>query len=346
MKRLMLLLGMLSWASFPLIACPSCNIFNYLGSSIKSSTEIWMVKIVELKADYIAKLEVTGVIRGSAEAGHQFEANYYSLNAAVGDALIWSNPTSLPPNFPIVPAAWEREVRRLAFNLPIIDTRTAVEFIQGISQEVRDAAEGYVMANFDACRPHLIAALNQGYASRRDPNWDEFVEHRLEQLVRALLLKGDPAVFPALEGLIDRIAAEGPDEALASDRPFRGEPEGAILRAMLIFSPESGETRKRFKQRLKDKLPEVVGANVRWFAFALGDSPDSVEWFKSLPQEQQRAAAYGFYDLSRWHSSWWAHEASQWCRDAALTLYSGDDLTTLVKKDEDQLSRLRRGSKR
>lgn len=329
-------------------ACPHCNIYNYLAGSIESSTEIQLVKVIKMMPENTARFEVLEVIRGDRKIGDTFEGEFYGDKSDIGETLIWSNPSSWPPNFPRLPSHLNPEIQLLVSKDKIETVETAVTFLQGVSRKITDEAEKYTAENYDQCRVPLIDAFDSLYGA--EEKWDEtpFLNHRFEQIVKALLQRNDPKTIEALETRVHAIAVKDPDDFSAENRPFRGEPEGAILKALVADTTKPASLKEHFRAVLFREMPLAKGSNVRWFTYALGTglTPELERRLKELAPEQHRAAAFGIYDLSEFHRSWWAIEDCDACRTAALRLDASEDLTALAKAQEERLKFFRKTKKR
>jgi len=94
----------------PLHACPNCNIYNYLASSVESSTNVYIGQVVVIHAKDTALVKVVEVLRGSHSPGDQLKVEFNGNADNVGTKYLFSNPTSWPPNFPTLPLWLKDEV--------------------------------------------------------------------------------------------------------------------------------------------------------------------------------------------------------------------------------------------
>jgi hypothetical protein len=117
MRRLLAGLSvMASLATLPgrVVACPACNIHNYLTASVCSSKNIYIGKVLKAADEEHATVEVVAVIRGDHKKTSVVTVRLWHPTDYVGKAFIFSDPACDDPNFDTLPLACEDEVRFLA----------------------------------------------------------------------------------------------------------------------------------------------------------------------------------------------------------------------------------------
>jgi hypothetical protein len=201
------------WSPVPVLACPYCNIFNYLAASVRSSTEISVAKVVKVTAEDQAQVQVVRVIRGPFKDGQLLNQKLWNAKAYDGQTLIFCNPTSWPPNFETLPAELEEEVAWLISTAPhmegpgqneqegpgtpplsqaekqsVKNIETALRRIQGISNASRSAGLDWIKEQKSFPSAQIRSALLSTRAPSKTAGELTWQPHRQACLLEALML--------------------------------------------------------------------------------------------------------------------------------------------------------------
>lgn len=323
----------------PSRACPACNIHNYLSHSVDDAKNIYVGEVVSATKEG-SVVSVVEVIRGTVKIGDRRDEEFRGYEA--GEKLVVLTGLEAPPGptFPHLPLLFKDEIRFLAGKDPkITDAADAIVKLQWVSRKSNDLAKTYIKEHYPECRDALIAAYRALYA-RRD-KWSEEVllSHRLNNLVTMLASTDDARSREFLLSVIDDLAKLPGGEIKWDDRPFRGDPEGTILKALVSENETNAEARRVLRAHLERRARELKGSNLRWFAYALGDADLAAcgTLLKSLDAEARRAAAVGVFDLSRYYQSWWANKECEQATALALTLSDDPELKKLANEQNERL---------
>jgi len=341
MKVLPLFVIVVALQCTPGYACPHCNIHNYLAKSVESASNIYVGQIVAIPEENTARVKVLEVLRGTHSPDDQVTVEFYGDRGDIGRKYLFSNPTSWPPDFPTLSLSLKDEVSFLIRkDRKIIDPKDAVKRLQGISRVTTNLAIEYIKAHFPECREHLFDAYRNLYEQK--PKWNDIpvVNHRFEMLVKGITAVEDQKSIEFLQGCVDTLAAERASDISWKDRPFRGEPQGNILKTMLSRGEEPTIYYKTLKAHVRLRVTEMDGPGIRWFAYALAsdDLDASVGLLRTPDPKTRAAAAVGAFDLSEFHRSWWAIEDCDNARELALSLHEGPELRQLAEEQNKRLS--------
>jgi len=116
------------------LACPACNIHNYLAASVRSSTDIFHGEVLRQVDDKTAEIKVLRVLRGKRKIGAAVKSRMYGAKKYVGEEFIFSNPTSHQPTFEVLQLKHEDEVLFLIQKESSVDSvEEAIKRVQGVS---------------------------------------------------------------------------------------------------------------------------------------------------------------------------------------------------------------------
>lgn len=105
---------MLAVPQFNALACPDCNIHNFLVTSVGCSKNIIVGRLKEALEDRKVRVEVLRTIRGTYQKGDVvIMEGPYEASKQCGECFVFSDPENMGPTFAALPASFEDEVRFL-----------------------------------------------------------------------------------------------------------------------------------------------------------------------------------------------------------------------------------------
>lgn len=186
--------------------CPHCNIYNYLGTSVQSSTNVFVGEVLGQADERTARVKVLQVWRGTHEVGSHVTNPMWQAHKHVGEEFIFSNPTSHGPTFENLPLEFEDEVRFLIQEPPTVNSiEEAIQRVQGVSIVTQEIGMKYIEQHHEAALEPLLAELESLMPQVFSGKETFFGEHRLDGLIGALLVKptdtGKEFVFSQIDAL-------------------------------------------------------------------------------------------------------------------------------------------------
>jgi hypothetical protein len=209
-SRLVLAAMLSVFPSVVSIACPHCNIYNYLCPSVRSSSNI-VIGVVERGVDdYATLVNVEKVLRGTNAAGSSITFKTHGMKDAAGRRFIFSDPQASPPTFEVLPEDLEWEVSYLIRGVPTSandweyehhqslaeipdqlqprprDPEEALRAIQGVSEVTRESGIEYAKRNREDMFSRIQKQLSLWGVKSNTKETDDFADHSLDGLVEAM----------------------------------------------------------------------------------------------------------------------------------------------------------------
>jgi hypothetical protein len=283
-----------------ILACPMCNIHNYLGLSVRSSSQVLVVKAVEGEKD---QFQVARVLRGSDRL---LGMKLYGARERFTQGYILCNPSSEPPTFEILPLDMEEEVAWLIATdrqSSLIPERTiragivvsppgypygAVDLVSALSSVVKDTdsdrinadrfekigqAQKASVANVEECLHRLQGISNESRAAGME--W-----------LRAQKAFPTASLLGALQSV--RSAPINKEEF---DRSYR---LACLVEALTLFSPGS-EIQTALQKEL-DWCLKNLGGRIDWT-----EMRQVAGW-----QARYLSALINATAMNAWHPARWA----------------------------------------
>jgi len=305
----------------PAVACPHCNIHNYLGSSVKSSTNIFEATILREIDEKTAEVEVTKTLRGGHKAGGKVQTVMYGGKNHIGKKFIFSDPTSWPPKFEVLPLECEEEILFLLQKEPAIkDMKEGVRVVQMISVQAQGAGRKYIEEHHEAAVPLLIAELNSLAPQVFSTNEVFFGEYRLGKLFEALLVKPTDAGKQYVLGQLEVLTKRGSSGVDWKSIPYGATSRGVFLRDILKEAQKQKELSPLVLKRMQEIYPALAGLELADATYAMvlsGSEKIETLQAKAAAADKKDPFALGLYFAGNYASSWWAHEQAYKCWDAA-----------------------------
>lgn len=204
-------------ALHPVTACPGCNIHNHLASSVCSSSNIVVGKLVARETDYSAKVEVVRKLFGRYRAGQVVSMPSWNRPEDVGQTFVLSDPTDRP-SFEQLELDFEDEVvfllklRKLQasqkpglpqgfiFAEPIYpetlkryqvkDADEAIRLVQGFSNESKQVAMDYLRKLQPFPEQKIIQAADALRLETVNGNGSTTAANGMANLLEALMVSG------------------------------------------------------------------------------------------------------------------------------------------------------------
>lgn len=272
MKQLLPLLFVL--LSHPLLACPMCNIHNYLYSSVNSSTFIYHGKVVKAKKDDHAIVEIIEILKDEKQelpkVGELTTVYLYDPNEKIGDEFIFSNPFGHGPTFECVETDLKWEINYLIDSTRKVSTiDEALRLVEGISYKSNQDGIDYIEHHFSEAFDALVARM---IALRRECQLDKdvyFGSYRLSNLVRALTTVPNERTKPILLQEVDSIQSVEYEKINVDDLRFNGSsPIGEYLRSILACTKKETFHKELIKS-YRNALDNGSTSSNLYFVYAL-----------------------------------------------------------------------------
>ncbi len=299
-------------------ACPHCNIHNYLAKSVESSKNIYVGRVLSQVDEQHAEIKVLRVIRGERQAGEKVKTQMWMAGRDVGAELVFSDPTSWPPNYPVLPLFVEDEIRFLIQpQLAIADMDEGIRRVQGIGVETSKAGMEYVRLHRTGASAAIIKAIREIRFEEESGTEPPFCSYRLTNLVAALMAvpTKEAENFVVQETLA---LLGGRSEKLdIANFPHAATVRAEYLNDLLVQSAKSEPLQWKVRTSVLAAYPGLTGSLLTDVTYALvrskASSPDSLAPL-ATDQMQKDMVAVGVLlvgnDSSRWWD--WEHAAEVW----------------------------------
>lgn len=340
--KTLLLLGVIATAALlfiigtPVYACPECNIHNYLAGSVRSSTNIFQGEVLSQVDDRTVEVRVLKVLRGTHTVGSKVKSTMYGANEYVGKKFIFSNPTSRPPTFEVLPPEMEEEILFLLRKDPSVDNiKDAVKWVQGVSVETQKIGMDYIQNHHDVAVKPLIVELNALMPQVFSADNVFFGEHRLSQLVTALFLKPTDAGRDFAVSQIEALTKQKLREIDWKVVPRAPSSRGVFLRDILCQTqklPDVSASVNTTINRIYPKLSGILLAEVNFAMILSGAATPDFLQSKIKDDGISDMLALGLYFAGNYESNWWQHDKAYAFWDKALALAKKKELKDTINK--------------
>lgn len=335
------------------VACPHCNIHNYLDRSVQSSTNIFHGEIVRELDDRTAEVQLLKVLRGKYEVGSKVKVEVHGSKERIGEKYIFSDPTSYPPTFEILPLEFEDEILFLIQEKPAVkNLKEAIKRVQGISTLSQDIGMEYLKNHYEDAVGPLIAELDTLMPAVFSTNDVSFGTHRLGKLLEALFSTGSDRAKEFALSYVGKIVEQNGEKIDWASIPNTASPHGVFLQDMLRHSQEHKEFAVILREKLIAQLPNLSGRTLTDVAYALVlSTPVTADDIgKTLKADDASAdmLAVGLYFAGNYNSRWWAHEKAYAFWDKALATAKQGKLQTTISeriKRAEQIHKRKNASK-
>lgn len=348
MKTFFLLLGLS--ISTSVLACPACNIHNYLAANVHSASLIYSAELISLKGDNY-EFQVLSFIKNTdndtIEATFTKSLTYKDLK--IGDRMLFLkfNKHIYGPSYYRLPGTYEDEVRFLAdTNRSVRSVDSAIWLLNCVSRESNRLGADFIRENYENALPALkssIVNLRQLIQQGKEP---DFAAYRMENMISALTDGPEHSYRDFLFSEIDSVAnseVKGLDidaihrvvepplgeylrDILSSqytkqDRKLRGH--GSHQKVEYIEKEQSSfyiDLKTAMLTKVNTGSPSTVG----FFTYALGfSSCDDIKEIEIL-SERKYQAALGLLFAADWNDFYFQRGKIEPLIDAALEIYVDD----------------------
>jgi len=323
-------------------ACPHCNIHNYLAGSVRSSTNVFHGSVVRQIDDRTAEVEVLKVLRGKHKVGSKVKTEMYGSREFIGKKFIFSDPTSSPPTFEVLPLEFEDEVLFLMHENPSVKSaKEAIKRVQGVSVMTQGIGMEYLTNHYDEAVGSLVAELDTLMPAVFSTNEVFFGEHRLGKLLEALLSRESDQAKEFAVSYIGKMATQDGNKVDWSSIPYNASSRGVFLRDLLRHSRKHDNLTNALHRQVKPQLPKLS-------ELALADAVYGVvvtqtDTVSGLQKNLEATAssdliALGLYFAGNYEARWWQHDKACAFWDEALSLAKRKELkeaiSTRIKDSE------------
>jgi hypothetical protein len=328
-------------------ACPSCNIHNYLASSVRSATHIFWGEVLRQIDDKTAEAEVLKVLVGNHKVGSVVKIEMYGAKEYVGKRFIFSNPCSHPPTFPVLPVELEDEVLLLSQSQgsdkahflgdrlpPIKKMPEAIKRVQGISRETQQSGMDYIAKHHNEAVAPLIAELEVRMQEVFSTHGALFGIYRLRNLSESLLLKPSDAGQKFVLKQIGALLARNTGDVNWIAIPHQPSSQGVFLKDLLCHSRKHQilwESVDKLLQEAYPRLSGVVFAETT-YALLIADEQSSDAVFAKISDSNREMFAVGLFLVANERSSEWQHERADALWEKALSLANRKEMKEAIAR--------------
>lgn len=317
-------------------ACPHCNVHNYLAASVRSSTNIFVGKVIRAVDDKTAEVEVVKSLRGDYEVGSKVKTKMYKSKDYLDKQFIFSNPTSWDPRFEVLTPDYEDEVLFLMEEEPSVNSvKQAIKRVQGVSVMTQAIGMEYLTKHYDEATDPLIKEIKILMPKVLSEDDVFFGEHRLGKLLEALLSKESDQAKEFVLTCITQMGQEKDKKINWESIPNTVSSQGVFLSDIFRHSQKHNTYAQALSSRLNTVLPTLSETALAETAYALVVSEtDTLENMKKRLESANNpdAIALGLYFAGNYESRWWQHKKAYALWDAALALAEKEELREVIAK--------------
>ncbi len=318
------------------VACPACNIHNYLAGSVQSSTNIFHGKVVRQVDDRTAEVEVLKVLRGKYKVGSTVKSEMYGSKGHIGKKFIFSNPTSRPPSFEVLQLQFEDEVLFLIQKKPkVSNVKEAIKRLQGVSVMTQSIGMEYLTNHYDKAITPLIAEINTLMPKVFSTHDVFFGEHRLGKLMEALVYRESNHAKEYALSWIDGLPKLKEEKIGWTSIPHNASSRGVFLRDMLRHSRKHKEFSNTLRKRLLTHLPNLSSRTLAdaVYALVLSESAAANDIQTILKKNKSSdMLALGLYLAGNYRARWWAYDGAYAFWDKALVIAKQKELRAAISE--------------
>jgi hypothetical protein len=262
MRRHTILLGLVIGAlsTHILQACPACNIFNYLGTSVLQSSNIVVGKLIGIQTNSLIRVEVIRTLQGHYNAKQVVEMRGWADTNDIGKEFIFSDPHHIDPDYPMLDLSDEDEVQFL-----IRLAKLERERLKGKGMELGDLDE----LSFGVLE--LYKVKDEDEAIQRTQGWSN------QSWLLGLQYLRSAKPFP-LRKILTAIE-QHKKELLSSTKPWEHLTRAGSLLAGLLLSKDPA-----VENYILIEVQSCLGQKdepVNWTSFPY-ESPARGEWLAAL----------------------------------------------------------------
>lgn len=321
-------------AAEPVTACPACNINNYLDDSVRSSHDIFVGRVIRQIDEHTAEVEVVRRLRTWYKVGSKVKTKMFHASKDIGKQFIFSDPTSWPPTFEVLPLEFEDEVLFLIQEKPsIANTLEAIRRVQGVSRRTQGIGLGYVWNHHEQAVGPIIDRLEALMCKVFSSGDVSFGEHRLGQLLKALFLKDSIRAKNFSVAWIDGLGRQTLKKVDWSSIPYRASSRGEFLRNMLIQGHRHGRLSAILFDRVCEILPTLSGVIQADVVFAMVlsnvDNPDEIHQILRNTDSGDMLAL-GLFFAGNHQASQWQHRVALGFWEKALSFAEREELKDAI----------------
>lgn len=318
-------------------ACPACNIHNYLASSVQSSDNVFLGKVLKQIDDRTAQVKVLKVLHGNHQVGEIVKTEMWQPNDHIDETFIFSDPDAWPPTFEVLLPAFENEIVFLLQKEPAVNTiDQAITRVQGVSTVTQRIGMAYLADNHAKAVDPLINAISELMPDVFASDDVFFGEHRLGKLVQALLRNESKPVEQFVLNYIDGLSNQAPRKIDWQEIPRYASSQAVFLRDLLRHSEDQEELHQTLCERLIKQLPALSGAELADAVYALVLlDPAMLGAIQSAledTEETNNSIALGLHYAARYKSGWWSHDAAYAYWDQAIAIAQNPELKQTIQE--------------
>jgi len=288
--------------------CPACNIYNYLGESVLSSSNVFVGRLIAVETNYHATVEVIRTLCGNYRSGQKVKIDAYATTNEIGNTFIFSDPKSFGPSFPQLGMDFQDEVEFLVQlktspentyaprmtpftpqkDYHVKNASEAIKRVQGVSNQSKQAGMDFLRT----CRPFPFQKTTDAIEASRskiiDGKGDNSTQNSAGNLIEALLLDNEAETGSYLVEQVRFTVAQKDAPVNWKDMPRSASWRGQWLAALLGLPGTNWVHRKyadsnpyrknhpalneKEKQAVLEALPKMRGMLLAESIFALYDT--------------------------------------------------------------------------
>jgi hypothetical protein len=162
------------------LACPACNIHNYLGVSVRNAANIYVGQLV-LGSDGSPQAEVVRVIRGNYLPGQRIAVEFHEPEKHLGTPFVFCEGEEYGPRWKCLEIGFEQEVRFLAehpgfllhnpdYGISMADEQPEVRMAEATAEGNPVKSNAMAVQCLQFVSVDGVEAAKAYFRGRRDPN--------------------------------------------------------------------------------------------------------------------------------------------------------------------------------
>jgi hypothetical protein len=261
---------------------------------------------------------------GDHKVGDKAQMEMYDADQYLGERWIFSDPTSGPPAFEVLPPEFEDEVLFLLQKDPAVqDLKEAVRRVQGVSVAAQEASRDYIREHHGQAVEPLLAelrTLGEAVFSEKEVFYGSY---RMRKLAEALLLEPSPQGEEYVLDAIRSWETLRPSKIDWDKAPRVPSARGEFLKDLFASIPQDSALRGKARNALRGVFPRLKGGSVPEMVQALLlsglETPDSLLLIRDETQDAD-LLALGLYQAGNVKDGGWQWKAAAayWRKASAL----------------------------
>jgi len=295
--KILLLTQIAVISSYVALACPACNIHNYMGNSIRISNNVFVGKVVT-NTKSKSYVKVINVIKGDIQINKKIQMAY--VYHQKGDTAIFCiDPSHEQMQFPFYSEYDINDLQEVAFIVKedsvVTDLNTALMCITGNSYEAASMGIEFFKRN-----PKYSGNLLKLYDSINNAainNNVKYFEWKNASITEALLIRNDEFTQTTVLNVLDIFLNPQTENINWDSLDLSESKTGIILHHLLAFSQQHDVLHKLIVDKILSSLPQLTNHQLADFTFAIlySKSIDNKALISKISLTNRDAFALGLF---------------------------------------------------